>query len=143
MLAHLCAPKADAPVSLQVHRRLLLDDKRGVGEALLEPGDGPGTGLVVRGRHLVLLDTVEAAAAGHRLQALREALAPQLVLAPAGQGTPYILGTPTLTQVSDCLRLRRVGLSKETLLHGPTFPPSSLCGSSLDFEKSSPHLCTC
>ncbi|XP_072458359.1 lysosomal alpha-mannosidase-like isoform X2 [Notamacropus eugenii] len=90
----------DGSLELMVHRRLLLDDNRGVGEALLEPGDEPGTGLVVRGRHLVLLDTVEAAAAGHRLQAQREALAPQLVLAPAGQGTPYSPGTPTLTQFS-------------------------------------------
>ncbi|XP_068939090.1 lysosomal alpha-mannosidase [Petaurus breviceps papuanus] len=94
----------DGSLELMVHRRLLLDDNRGVGEALLEPGDGPGTGLVVRGRHLVLLDTVEAAAAGHRLQAQKEALAPQLVLAPMGQGTPYSPRTPPLTQFSGLQR---------------------------------------
>lgn len=67
-----------------MHRRLLKDDGRGVGEALLEDGQG----CWVRGRHLVLLDKVRTAAIGHRLQAEKEALAPQVVLAPGG-GAPY------------------------------------------------------
>ncbi|XP_044540961.1 lysosomal alpha-mannosidase-like [Gracilinanus agilis] len=94
----------DGSLELMVHRRLLVDDDRGVGEALLEPGDEPGTGLVVRGRHLVLLDTVEAAAAGHRLQAQREALAPQLVLASSGQDVPHSPGSPARTQFSGLRR---------------------------------------
>lgn len=78
----------------QVHRKLLHDDSRGVGEALLEEGSGSR----VRGRHLVLLDAVDEAAAGHRLQAEKEILAPQLVLAPGG-GVPYHPGAAQLTEV--------------------------------------------
>lgn len=77
-----------------MHRRLLKDDGRGVGEPLLEGG----LGLWVRGRHLVLLDKVSAAATRHRLQAEKELLAPQLVLAPGG-GAPYHLGVAPLKQV--------------------------------------------
>lgn len=77
-----------------MHRKLLQDDFRGVGEALLEQGSG----LVVRGRHLVLLDAVDQAAAGHRLLAEKEVLAPQVFLAPGG-GAPYFQGAPRRTQV--------------------------------------------
>lgn len=80
----------------QVHRRLLLDDNRGVGEPLLEEGSGSW----VRGHHLVLLDAVGTAAAGHRLLAEKEVLAPQMVLAPGG-GAPYQPGTARLTEVRD------------------------------------------
>lgn len=80
--------------SPQVHRRLLKDDGRGVGEPLLEEGSG----LWVRGRHLVLLDKAQTAATGHRLQAEKEVLAPQVVLAPGG-GAPYHLGVAPRKQV--------------------------------------------
>lgn len=91
------------PLSPQVHRRLLRDDNRGVGEPLLE---SENTGLWVRGRHLVLLDKARTAAVGHRLQAEKELLAPQLVLASDG-GTPYHLGVSPRKQV------RAGGLQKE------------------------------
>ena len=52
-------------VDLMVHRRLLHDDYFGVDEPLNEPGVD-GHGLVIRGRHLLLLDTLEKAAEKHR-----------------------------------------------------------------------------
>ena len=41
----------------QVHRRLLYDDSRGVREPLNEPGIN-GKGLIIRGKYLLILDTV-------------------------------------------------------------------------------------
>ncbi|KAM5170378.1 lysosomal alpha-mannosidase [Mantella aurantiaca] len=77
----------DGSMELMVHRRLLYDDYRGVGEALLEPGQY-GEGLVVRGKHLLILDTPEASADIHRKLALQQYLSPQMVFS-AGQGAPY------------------------------------------------------
>lgn len=90
---------SDGSIELMVHRRLLRDDGRGVGEALLENGSGSW----VRGRHLVLLDTARTAAVRHRLQAEKELLAPQVVLAPGG-GVPYHLGVAPRTQFSGLQR---------------------------------------
>ncbi|NXL71769.1 MA2B1 mannosidase, partial [Leptocoma aspasia] len=69
---------------LQVHRRLLRDDNRGLGEPLDEPGDD-GRGLVVRGWHRVLLDTAATAADQHRPLAQEMVTSPSVVLA-AGPG---------------------------------------------------------
>ncbi|XP_078541425.1 lysosomal alpha-mannosidase [Lissotriton helveticus] len=74
-------------LELMVHRRLLYDDARGVGEPLLEPGEYKD-GLVVRGKHILFLDTVESSADHHRPEAQQEYMAPQIVLAPGG-GPPY------------------------------------------------------
>lgn len=90
---------SDGSLELMVHRRLLRDDARGVGEPLLEEGSG----LWVRGRHLVLLDKARTAAAGHRLQAEKEVLAPQVVLARGG-GAPYRLEVAPRTQFSGLRR---------------------------------------
>uniref|UniRef100_A0A6I8N4V2 Alpha-mannosidase n=1 Tax=Ornithorhynchus anatinus TaxID=9258 RepID=A0A6I8N4V2_ORNAN len=77
----------EGSLELMVHRRLLYDDGRGVGEPLLEPGTNK-EGLVVRGRHLVLVTPPQSAASAHRLLAQQEFMAPQLLLALRG-GTPY------------------------------------------------------
>lgn len=79
-----------------MHRRLLVDDQRGVGEALLETD----TGDKVRGRHLVILSSVHDAAARHRLLAEEEVLAPQLVLAQ-GSSRPYRSQAAPKTLVRD------------------------------------------
>nr|XP_033811493.1 lysosomal alpha-mannosidase isoform X2 [Geotrypetes seraphini] len=68
-------------LELMVHRRLLFDDHRGVGEPLLEDG-AYGKGLIVRGSHRLFVDSVEASADLHRLQAQVEFMAVQTVFAP-------------------------------------------------------------
>ncbi|XP_052582965.1 lysosomal alpha-mannosidase-like isoform X2 [Peromyscus californicus insignis] len=74
----------DGSLELMVHRRLLVDDERGLAEPLMDSG----TGKIVRGRHLVLLSSVSDAAQRHRLLVEKEVLAPQVVLAQ-GDGSPY------------------------------------------------------
>lgn len=96
----------DGSLELMVHRRLLVDDERGVSEPLLETN----TGDKVRGRHLVLLSSVSDAAARHRLLAEQEVLAPQLVLALGGS-SPYNSQAAPKTQV----RGSKVGRKGENL----------------------------
>ena len=67
----------DGSLELMVHRRLLHDDKRGVDEALNEPGIG-GRGLIVRGKFLVLLEPAKSSAKLHRVIAEEEMLRPSL-----------------------------------------------------------------
>ncbi|XP_063787232.1 lysosomal alpha-mannosidase [Pseudophryne corroboree] len=77
----------DGSLELMVHRRLLFDDFRGVGEALLETGPN-GEGLVVRGRQLLFLDSPKDSADLHRTLALQEYMSPQIILS-SGEGVPY------------------------------------------------------
>ena len=59
----------DGSVELMVHRRLLHDDRRGVGEPLNETAYGDG--LVVRGRHILILESPDTSALYHRTASQR------------------------------------------------------------------------
>ncbi|XP_067170658.1 lysosomal alpha-mannosidase [Apteryx mantelli] len=121
----------DGSLELMVHRRLLYDDARGVGEPLQESG-ADNKGLVVRGRHLVLLDTVESAADQHRPLAQQEFMAPYVVLAPGG-GSSYRHGQPSLQQFS-ALR-RELPPNVHLLTLAPWDPGTVLLRLEHQFEK--------
>ncbi|KAK3085809.1 hypothetical protein FSP39_008930 [Pinctada imbricata] len=67
----------DGCLELMVHRRLTTDDFFGAGEALNEKGSD-NQGLVVRGKHYLLLDTIERSAQVHRDLALKLYMKPVL-----------------------------------------------------------------
>ena len=67
--------RTDGELELMVHRRLLHDDDFGVGEALNETGVS-GKGLVVRGRHILLVGPKATAARDHRLLGVELLLQP-------------------------------------------------------------------
>lgn len=84
---------AAGSIELMVHRRLLHDDAFGVGEALNEPGED-GKGLIIRGRHLVVVSKIEKAASLHR------EIAQQLYAAPVvsfTKGQPITMQWTALT----------------------------------------------
>jgi hypothetical protein len=80
----------DGALELMLHRRLLLDDRLGVGEALTEPGLAQGrAGLAVRATHVLSLEAAPAAAAlARRAAAAALQWAPTLLLAGLGGATP-------------------------------------------------------
>ncbi|XP_062312069.1 lysosomal alpha-mannosidase [Osmerus eperlanus] len=71
----------DGSLEIMLHRRLLYDDVRGVGEPLNETGEFL-EGLVVRGRLLLSLSPPEQAADTHRPLAQQEVLQPLLTFTP-------------------------------------------------------------
>lgn len=64
---------------MQLHRRLLYDDNKGVVEPLDETAFGEG--LVVRGTHTVQLNSLNMAADAHRLKTVETVYAPVSMVA--------------------------------------------------------------
>uniref|UniRef100_H2Z3Z0 Alpha-mannosidase n=1 Tax=Ciona savignyi TaxID=51511 RepID=H2Z3Z0_CIOSA len=77
-------------LELMVHRRLLGEDSKGVAEPLNETGQF-GDGLITRGKHWLLLDTVTSSAKQHRLLGEEAFMSPLVMF---GGATP-----PALVQV--------------------------------------------
>jgi len=77
---------ADGQVELLVHRRLLHDDHRGVGEPLDEPGVD-GRGLIIRGVHTLVAAPNAAAPAAYKALQVRSLSRPTAVKLFAGIGT--------------------------------------------------------
>lgn len=64
----------DGSIELMVHRRLLHDDRLGVGEPLNETAYGQG--LVARGRHSLMLQSPSTSALHHRVASQRSYMRP-------------------------------------------------------------------
>lgn len=67
----------DGQVELMLHRRLLYDDGRGVGEPLNETGID-GHGLIIRGKQYLYIDTKGNSTIFHRQQAIENFLHPTI-----------------------------------------------------------------
>lgn len=96
----------EGEIELMLHRRLLHDDAFGVAEALNETGLD-GRGLVVRGRHFLLLSPIESAAAQHRPLSQQLYLEPVIALMPK-----YNLHKYSLTHRTFYSGLNQHGASK-------------------------------
>lgn len=83
------ASLTNGSLELMVHRRILKDDGRGVGEPLNETGQF-GDGLMVRGKHYVTLSPPGKAAKIHRTLAEQFYMAPTLMFAGGDAGVSQV-----------------------------------------------------
>uniref|UniRef100_A0A0R3RR01 Glyco_hydro_38C domain-containing protein n=1 Tax=Elaeophora elaphi TaxID=1147741 RepID=A0A0R3RR01_9BILA len=85
-------------IELMLHRRLFYDDNFGVGEALDELGNS-GQGLVVRGRHWIIMESPEDSAKLHRPLAFELYHSPLITFAERKM-TPFDYGRAFITEYS-------------------------------------------
>ncbi len=90
---------ASGQLELMVHRRMLVDDGRGVGQALNESGLS-GRGLIVRGSHWLLPTQASTAAAVTRTHQQGVYFSPMMKFAPLAGLTPQQWASKYVTQRS-------------------------------------------
>jgi len=90
-----CSSLSDGAFEFMIHRRLVRDDGRGVGEPLDEPGTD-GQGLTVTGTHYLIFSSPDTLASAARQAAVR-------VFA-----SPYVTYTPLTTSIQDYLSSHNV-----------------------------------
>ena len=95
---------------MQVHRRCLHDDGRGVGEPLNETGQF-GDGLIIRGKHVVVLDNIENSTLYHRLVAEGLMIEPVHGVQPSTD-SPSDIVAKYFTNVSQCTILLSAHIEK-------------------------------
>ena len=88
----------DGQLELMVHRRIVQDDGRGVAEPLDERGQF-GDGLIIRGKHYLMVDTIEKSASLHRTLGEQFMLRPHTVFI-LDDTSPKAFGLKYLTNVS-------------------------------------------
>ena len=96
---------------MQVHRRCLHDDGRGVGEPLNETGQF-GDGLIIRGKHVVVLDNIENSTLYHRLVAEGLMIEPVHGVQPSTD-SPSDIVAKYFTNVSQCTILLPAHIEKK------------------------------
>lgn len=74
----------DGEIEMMVHRRLMRDDGFGVDEPLNEPGED-NRGLIVRGKHYVIVDDIRTSV--QKMRILTKSLANKPIMAFRPQGT--------------------------------------------------------
>ena len=110
----------DGQLELMVHRRLLVDDHYGVGEALNETEFGEG--LVIRGTHYVLQADPSSSAEWRRIKAAEVFSQPQFLFANTDQSLEDWLGSGSTKSFSGLTREASKNINFVTLetLNGDT-----------------------
>ncbi len=95
-----------------MHRRTLYDDRRGVGEPINETGLD-GKGLIIRGTHYLLFDTIEQSTVDQRVLGEALMLRPELLFVEdSGSPSDFMDKYFTNVSISYCTPYYRVQVHK-------------------------------